>query len=517
MKSKRKKTSTPKILCLLMAVVLITQITLMPAIGATAHEPETSHVGYYEAEDGILGGRASISDNEDDASGRKMVGNIGGGDEDSGSVTINGVTVEKAGFYEAIIYYATGDYRNFTISVNGEAATTLACNPTGGYSQVGTTTMLLLLSEGSNSITFSSDGWGPNLDRIYVAENMKMYTEDSRSTMQAEDAQLFQGAVADRQSSACAGNGKASDLGGEQNGYVLFDQISIEQSGTYAIDIAYCTKEDRNFLITVDGQQDIWVTCRAGYEWDVPNRCIVTCDLDAGTHSLQFSNPKGYAPNLDEIRLYPCQKYEMGSYTFLLDLETGRYNLIADGHTKLSDAYAAVKVGEILYCGVDYTQHELVSETIQDAFGKGTILRLINKRADWPVLEQQFYLYEGQPYLLMDTKVYWESGETIGTNYIAPLYINSLGGAENEMSGQDYFLRVPYDNDTWVEFELNSVNGSNTGYEAAAILDEATGKAIVMGSLSHDVWKTGISYAGRQNQIDELQMYGGASSALTRD
>ena len=223
---------------------------------------------------------------------------------------------------------------------------------------------------------------------------------------------------------------------------------------------------------------------------------------------------KEYITNPD-----PHQLYRMGHYTFMYDRESGKYHIKVDNRTKIEDAFASAAVGGILYRSVDYVQHEVKSMPIQDDFGVGLMLCVISKKPGCPILEQRFYLYEDQHYLLTSLRVYWDNGETIATNYIAPLNVNTPGSVriKNETAGQNVFLRVPYDNDTWVEFELNSINGSDTGYEAAAIFDEVTGNAIVLGSLSHDIWKTGISYAGRQNQLEELRVYGGANSALTRD
>lgn len=348
-----------------------------------------------------------------------------------------------------------------------------------------------------------------------AAENTENgQTEDTRMTFQAENAKLS-GSASAANASACAGSKKVTGIG--KDGAVLFEQIPVEQSGIYAIDVAYCSKEGGDFGITVDGTQKLRLTCPVGYSADVPNRHILTCELEVGTHSLHFEGESGEAPDLDEIRVYPCQVYDMGGYTFLLDTQTGRYGLLAGGRTRICDAYASVKVGETLYRSVDYTRRGITVEPLDDGFGKGQVLHIVSSRDGWPTLEQKFCLYEGLSYFLTDSNIYWESGETVGTNYIAPLTVDSVGGAENEMGGKDSFLRVPYDNDGWVKFELKSVNGSDTGYEAAAILDEESKKALVMGSLSHDVWKTGITFKGSQNQINELALYGGANGTLTRD
>ena len=485
-----------------------------------AHGQEPDAKGYYEAESGQLGGQAVISDCQD-ASGGRMVGYLGGGDgEDRGYVVLNSIEVMEDGMYDVSVFYATKDSRSFTISVNGAEEVRLVCPSSGGFDKVGKAVVRLNMKAGENTVKFGcSDGYAPNLDRIYVPEE-RAETDaaaDPRLTLQAEEAELFDGAVGDYNSSACAGGGKVSNIGGDNKGYVVFDNIKIEQASTYAIDVSYATKEDRKFLITIDGEQEIWMDCRAGFEWDVPNRHIVTCDLTEGTHCLTFSNPQGYAPNLDEIRLYPCEVFETQDYTFWFDLQTGRYNVAALGRTKICDAYAAVSAGGELLESIKYSHPVFTKESITDEFGTGMLFKAVFSQEGKPLLEQRFYLYEGQRYFLVQTQLAGEDGGQVSSNYMAPLYAKGLGSAENELDGNDYFLRVPYDNDGWVKYELNSINGSDTGYEAGAVLSEKSNRALVLGSLSHDTWKTGITYSGVQNQLYELALYGGTNGALTRD
>lgn len=480
-----------------------------------------------EAEDAELTGSIEIVEYKR-ASGGKMASSIGsdGGSRDDNRVTFR-VSDLPAGRYELLVYYAVkSDHdRSFDIYVNEELVQKDKKLP--GTGSVGIPSAIpscvdIDLEEGENVISFGCAGWyAPNLDRIQIcaikevdiaAEGHYEAAADVRLTLQAEEASLLGGASKDYDSASCGNGGKVNNIGGD--GAVLFEGIEIAETGKYAIDVAYAAKEGRKFLITVDGSQEIWMDCPAGFEWDVPNRHIVTCEMKAGTHSIRFGNPDGAAPNLDEIRIYRCQAIDMGKYTFLYDLETGRYDMIADGRTRVNDAFAAVSVGGEMYRSTEYTSHELTQEAVQDSFGSGVVLHSISKAEGKPVLKQDFYLYEGQEYFLTQMDISWEDGSEIGTNYIAPLYVNSVGGVENEIDKDDYFLKVPYDNDGWVKYELSNLRGSNTGYEAAAILNEKNGKALVMGSLSHDTWKTGISYAGTQYQIYELGLYGGAADGV---
>lgn len=80
-------------------------------------------------------------------------------------------------------------------------------------------------------------------------------------------------------------------------------------------------------------------------------------------------------------------------------------------------------------------------------------------------------------------------------------------------------LDVPFDNDNWVDvlprpfrnFQGQSVEG--IGYEFASVYDFNLMQGAVLGSLTHDFWKTGISYGinSTSAQLDSLVVYGGAA------
>jgi len=56
-----------------------------------------------------------------------------------------------------------------------------------------------------------------------------------------------------------------------------------------------------------------------------------------------------------------------------------------------------------------------------------------------------------------------------------------------------------------------------TSYECAALLDTVTEEGIVIGSLEHDRWKTGIFFRGADNSVCEFEVYGGIADIMTRD
>lgn len=219
--------------------------------------------------------------------------------------------------------------------------------------------------------------------------------------------------------------------------------------------------------------------------------------------------------------------YKMPNYNFTYDTETCTSQFQAGGHTLLKNARASVRVEDTLYSSADYIVSDWKEETLQDAFGSGTKLCITLQKSKEeqaaPVLRQNFFLYEERNYFLTELEVFYEDGRTIGTNYIVPLECDEgkhtamQHCSENCDNGFKYFLRVPCDNDTWVKFELNEVDGADTGFEVAAFMDEQISSALIMGSLSHDTWKTGIDYQGENGKVTSLRLYGGANHKWTRD
>lgn len=103
----------------------------------------------YEAEAGVLTGKAVISDSSS-CSGGKKVGYIG---NNQGDLTINNVTAATAGNYTMKVYYLNGDSsRNLYVSVNGGTGTSYALPSSGGWGTVGNYNITVALNQGANTI-----------------------------------------------------------------------------------------------------------------------------------------------------------------------------------------------------------------------------------------------------------------------------------------------------------------------------------------------------------------------------
>ena len=119
-----------------------------------------------EASTNTRAGQAAVRTSPN-ASGGAVVGYVGNGT--ANYLQYNGVTGTTAGSRPVTVYYASGENRSLSISVNGGAATTVSTPSTGGWDTIGSVTVNLTLNAGSNTIRLgNATGWAPDLDRITV-------------------------------------------------------------------------------------------------------------------------------------------------------------------------------------------------------------------------------------------------------------------------------------------------------------------------------------------------------------
>jgi len=173
----------------------------------------------------------------------------------------------------------------------------------------------------------------------------------------------------------------------------------------------------------------------------------------------------------------------------------------------------------------DFSRHTTATDTIQGTLGKGISLRITHADDKQPLsLVQHIILYENQPFLLISAAAV--SGKAAGvlpeTRNISPLLIDAAQQGRAYIPGAEpRILDVPFDNDNWVKVLAQSwptgpatpVRG--TSYEFASLYDNNTFSGLVAGSITHDFWKTGITYraGAAKGVLDTLNIYGGAATA----
>lgn len=211
-------------------------------------------------------------------------------------------------------------------------------------------------------------------------------------------------------------------------------------------------------------------------------------------------------------------KIKKNGWEIVYDSSSRTLDYSYKGQAILKGVYVKAKVGAKEIESNDYKDIEIRKEKINDAVGKGTKYTVIY--SDGPLsdisIEQNYFFYSDKDYFLTEAWI-CSDREPIASNYIAPIYTTS----RNSFLPQDETnraLRVPYDNDAFVSYLSAPLTNEEVSFEVTSIFNGLSRNGLVIGSVEHDTWKTGIRYNGENNKyITKLECFGGITHELTRD
>lgn len=129
-------------------------------------------------------------------------------------------------------------------------------------------------------------------------------------------------------------------------------------------------------------------------------------------------------------------------------------------------------------------------------------------------VRQIFRLGANTPYLQLQLEL--EGADILSSNYMCPLFVQGkafpLPGAQTPR-----LLYVPYDNDKWIRYKAQDMQIGGSSYEVTAVYDDHSRNGYIIGSVTHDLWKTGITTHGGYGELSTLRIFGGIADANTRD
>jgi hypothetical protein len=207
--------------------------------------------------------------------------------------------------------------------------------------------------------------------------------------------------------------------------------------------------------------------------------------------------------------------------TVAVNYKTGRVSYHFSNGVVINNAIAYVNDINAGYLSTsDCKLHQVTTDPFDNEAGKG--VRVIIKHSDNAkgiTLIQQVTLYQNHPYLLTNLTALRKDEQLESRDICALAIIPAEQGSLIQPGAEPRVLDVPFDNDDWVnvlerKWEPAKPVFSGISYEYAAVYDNAKLSGLVMGSLSHDFWKTGIVYrSGKQSGlIDSLKIYDGAAT-----
>jgi predicted CxxxxCH...CXXCH cytochrome family protein len=141
-------------------------------------------------------------------------------------------------------------------------------------------------------------------------------------------------------------------------------------------------------------------------------------------------------------------------------------------------------------------------------------VEITSTRVDLPTMKQTFVLDQDNSFLTRVDII----GSGLQSRWMGPLVMDVTGGVDIGAYGDDRALNVPFDNDSFT-FSYNAmpINNTSMSYEVSAFYDNTTRNGLVVGSVTHDTWKTGVYFQGANNWLNVLNVFGGVTSSDTRD
>ena len=257
-------------------------------VGATTHQADTA---------GTLGGGAQVASCGGCPDGN-LVGFIGG-TTTSGTLTFNRITVPDAGTYQLQIDYINGGAaRTDDISVDGATATAVSFPGNGSWTTVQSKVVAVGLKAGANTIEFGNPaGWAASIAAVSVP------AVPSGTTYTADAAGTLGGGAAVAACGTCLDGSLVGDIGGTTNsGTLTFKNVVVSTAGTYQLRVSYINGDPvRTEDISVDGATAAAVTFPGNGSWTVLQNKTITVTLKAGTNTIQFGNPTGWAASISTI------------------------------------------------------------------------------------------------------------------------------------------------------------------------------------------------------------------------
>lgn len=250
---------------------------------------------YYEAEStqNTLTGQASRVVDANCFGGQK-IGNLGGARKSS--VTFRGLSAAGAGTYEVKLYYASGEPRNISYWVNDGEEQVLELPGTGSYHTLRCARFYVDFNDGANALKFGGTAYAPDVDRIAI----RAFDPASYTAVEAESGTLSgQARVAN--SANFSGGKKVSYVG--LDGELTLSNIKTAADGTYLLRIYYGTGDNRTVMVSANGSAPVSAICFDSGGFDTVEYKEILLSLAAGSNTLRFYNPDGYAPDIDRVEI----------------------------------------------------------------------------------------------------------------------------------------------------------------------------------------------------------------------
>lgn len=229
-------------------------------------------------------------------------------------------------------------------------------------------------------------------------------------------------------------------------------------------------------------------------------------NISAKATALFFSISLSFAASAREIS-YDGWKVSVND-------RTGSVSMSHNGKTLISGSVAEWCAGGDTLTMADCRNLRVTVSDGTGIFGPQKRISLSGKAGKTDVV-QDIFLYPGKDFAA--TRLELSSRDGVSSRYMAPVSVTAPYDLFSRTGNSVIF--VPYDNDAWVRYRITPFGQqAPESYEVSAIINADTREGLVIGSLEHDTWKTGVKVSTDSTcGIDTLRAYGGIATNLTRD
>lgn len=217
-----------------------------------------------------------------------------------------------------------------------------------------------------------------------------------------------------------------------------------------------------------------------------------------------------------------------GKWKITFDEQAKTLTYSQNGKEVVKDAYIEIHKAKTIHddkaetlLSTSYPTVTLSNTKVADAFGNGTKYTYTYSGLQGKDnIEQSIYVYPDKNYLLIEAALVAKNGET-KANYIAPI-VSKTATTFLPADGKNYVYDMPHDNDNWVGYSAipfaKVSSTTQTSCEVSGAYDAMSRTGLVVGSVEHDTWKSGITIkSDGKNAISELVVAAGVVNARTND
>lgn len=314
---------------------------------------------------------------------------------------------------------------------------------------------------------------------------------------------------------ACSGK-IVGNLGGDSSVSV---NVSVSATGWYNLQLFYCTGDPRTIRLTAGSATAIAIPCDPSGGWSTAASKNISVYLNSGTTTLLWDNTSSWAPNLDKFVLTPMSASSTQTVNFgtnnsiVYNLTNKTYNVKFNGATVVTNA-SAYAFSDQQYVSSNFATAVYTSTPFTDNIGSGT-KHIFTLSGNYTLgMQQIFYTYTNKNYVAVQVVL---TGNGSNCYKMSPL--TSYQVTPNFGSGDTRAVFVPYDNDAWVRYNAYPLNSADfTASEVTNIYNNTNRKGLVIGSLEHTKWKTGITVNGGGTSSAYVSVIAGwTKKEITRD